>query len=153
MCSRCYGLRLLHTFARWRHSYRCAGGRFCSRRLFSRTLCLSCGLRLFNSVFGGVYVDGGRLGLLFGRIAVSPRFMFEFGGRFAPEFCRSFCVLLVSCCCCRRSCLCSCLCCCLGGCCCLGDCWLGCCCRGGGLVCCFGRFFFFLFCAPLPRGA
>ena len=152
MCSRCSGLSLLHTCARCCNSCRCAGGRFCSRRLFSRTLCLSCGLRLLNSVFGGVYVDGGRLGLLFGRIAVSPRFMFEFGGRFAPEFCRSFGILLVSCCCCRRSCLCSCLCCCLGGCCCLGDCWLGCCCRGGGWFCCFGGLLSCRFCAQFARG-
>src|SRR5260370_8422058 len=97
MCSSCSGFSLLHTCARCCNSCRCAGGRFCSRRLFSRTLCLSCGLRLLNSVFGGVYVDGGRFGLLFGRIAVSARFMFEFDGRFAPEFCRSFGILLVSC--------------------------------------------------------
>src|SRR5260370_429930 len=134
MCSRCSGLSWFHTCARSCNSCRCAGGKFCSRRLFSRTFCFSCGLRLLNSFLkGGVYADGGRFELKFGRVAVSPRFVFEFGERSAPEFCRSFCARLVSCCCCWRSCLCSCLGCCSRGGCCLGGGWL--CCLGGLLSC------------------
>src|SRR5260370_40943250 len=115
MCSRCSGLSLFHTCARSCNSCRCAGGRFCSRRLLSRTFCFSCGLRLLNSLLsGGVYADGGRFELKLGRVAVSARFMFAFGGRFAPEFCRSFCARRVSCCCCCSR-LCSSLCCCLAG--------------------------------------
>src|SRR6266568_3616087 len=92
----------------------CAGVRFCSRRLFSTTLCFSCAFRSLNFLCGGVYADGGRFGLLFGRADVSARFPFTLGGRFAPKFCRSFCALGAACCC-RRSCLCVCLCCCAGG--------------------------------------
>src|SRR2546429_3760143 len=61
MCWRCSGVSLFHTCARSCNSCRCAGGRFCSRRWFSRTFCLSCGLKLLNSFFGGgVYADRGR---------------------------------------------------------------------------------------------
>src|SRR6266481_4695257 len=114
-----------------------------SCRLFSRTFCLSCGLRLLNSFLGGgVYADGGRFGLIFGCPIMSARLTFGFGGRLPPEFCRSFCALRDSCCCCRFSRLCSCLCCCcLGGCC--RDGWL--CCLGGLLSC--------RFCALFARGS
>src|SRR5258708_31129483 len=145
MCSRCSGLSLFHTCARSCNSCRCAGGRFCSRRLLSRTFCFSCGLRLLNSLLsGGVYADGGRFELKLCRGAVSARFMFAFGGRFAPEFCRSFCARRVSCCCCSSR-LCSSLCCCLGGCSrdggCRDDCWRCCFC---GLLSC-------RFCAQFTR--
>src|SRR6266851_1615594 len=148
MCWRCSGVSLFHTCARSCNSCRCAGGRFCSRRLFSRTFCLSCGLRLLNSFLGGgVYADGGRFGLAFGRAATSARFAFELGGRFAPEFCRSPSALRASCCCCRRSCLCSCL-----GCCSRGGCCLGSCCRGCCWFCCLGGLLSWRFCAQFARG-
>src|SRR6266852_235374 len=131
MCWRCSGVSLFHTCARSCNSCRCAGGRFCSRRLSCITFRFSCGLRLLKSRRGGVYADGGRFGLLLGRAPISARFAFEFGERFAPEYRRSFCDLRASCCCCRRSCLCSCLCCCIGGCCRGG-------CGRGGWPCCLG---------------
>src|SRR5881394_1096770 len=113
-----------------RMCWRCAGGRLCSRRLFSRTFCFSRGLRLLNSLFVE-YADGGRFGLTFCRGAVSARFAFALGGRFAPEFCRRFCAPRASCCCCRRSCLCACL----------GFCFS----RFGGLLSC-------RFCVQFARG-
>src|SRR5258708_29648429 len=144
MCSRCSGLSWFHTCARSCNSCRCAGGKFCSRRLFSRTFCFSCGLKLLNSFLkGGVYADGGRFELKLGRVAISPRFVFEFGGRSAPEFCRSFCARRVSCCCCSR--LCSCLCSCLLGCSRGGDC-------RGSWLCCFGGLFSWRFCAKFTPG-
>src|SRR5260370_4444698 len=85
---------------------------------------------------GGVYADGGRFGLGFGRVIISVRFAFEFGGRFAPEFCRSFCGLRASCRGWRFSRLCSCLCCCC------------CCC----LCCCFGGLSSCRLCAQVARG-
>src|SRR6266436_4548643 len=133
MCWRCSGVSLLHTCARSCNSCRCASGSLCRRRLSSRTFCFSRGLRLLKSLFcGGVYDDGGRFGFAFGCPIMSARLGFELGGRFAPEFCRSFCVLRIFCRCCLLSRFCSSLRGCLGGC-CLG--WL--CCLGGLLSCRF----------------
>src|SRR5437899_6798488 len=77
---------------------------------------------------------------MFGVPIRSARFGFELGGRFAPEFCRSFCVLRISCRCCRLSPFCSGLCRTVGACCRCG--WL--CCLGGLLSC--------RFCARFARG-
>src|SRR5208282_665368 len=64
----CSGVSPFQIASRRCSSCLCAGGRFLYLLLFSRIRCFSCGVRSLNFLCacGGVYEDGGRLGLLFG---------------------------------------------------------------------------------------